>query len=224
MALDQFFARQHDWPSLTFQLIPAADVLLPDQLESFAKTLFETLKEHLQRRVNVHLLLAGGRKPMAMIGMSIAQLLFGPSDRVWYLHSDDSLRQSGRMELLPNDSARLIPVPLPQRGAAQPFYTATFAAATPDDALRALAADRRQALAHFVTQELTPAERAVAQLVATDVMTLKQIAERLHKSPKTVSNQLNSIYSKLEAAFALRPDRSVKREFLRRELAEFFEI
>ena len=47
---------------------------------------------------------------------------------------------------------------------------------------------------------------------------VEQIAQRLSKSAKTVTNQFNSIYSKLESAFGLSPDVGLKREFLRREL------
>jgi len=69
---------------------------------------------------------------------------------------------------------------------------------------------------------LTVAEREVALLVAQNVLTVKEIAIQLHKSPKTVTNQLNTIYSKLESYFGLQPDLGVKREFLRRALVGHF--
>jgi DNA-binding CsgD family transcriptional regulator len=94
----------------------------------------------------------------------------------------------------------------------------SFAEPTPDDALHTLVETQAQRLHHFVHHELTAAEREVAALVAGEVLTVKEIAARLHKSPKTVTNQLNTIYSKLENTFGLSPDVGVKREFLRRVL------
>jgi hypothetical protein len=47
------------------------------------------------------------------------------------------------------------------------------------------------------------------------------MAARLHKSPKTITNQLTTIYSKLESAFGLQTDVGVKREFVRQELGPY---
>lgn len=114
------------------------------------------------------------------------------------------------------------PIPLPQQHSAPPIFRRHFQAETLDTAQTELdlaqAAQRR----HFIDHELTRAERAVAALVAAEVTTVKDLAARLHKRPKTVTNQLNSIYSKLESYFGLQPDVGVKREFLRRELGGWF--
>lgn len=114
------------------------------------------------------------------------------------------------------------PIPLPQQHSAPPIFRRHFQAETLDAAQTELdlaqAAQRR----HFIDHELTRAERAVAALVAAEVTTVKDLAARLHKRPKTVTNQLNSIYSKLESYFGLQPDVGVKREFLRRELDGWF--
>ena len=66
------------------------------------------------------------------------------------------------------------------------------------------------------------AERAVAALFAQEVMTVEEAARRLVKQPKTVTNQLTTIYAKLESYFGLTPDVGTKREFLRRELGIWF--
>lgn len=69
---------------------------------------------------------------------------------------------------------------------------------------------------HFILHELTPAKREVVALVATAALTVKEIADHLHKSPKTIANQAYTIYRKLESGFGLAPDVGVKRECLRR--------
>ena len=221
--LEKVFAKRPEWPRLHTVALPLDDVLTPDDMEIFATALFDEIKRWLSADKQVHLLLAGGRKPMAMMGMSVAQMILGPEDHVWYLYSDDNLRQSGRMIQEAGDHAELIETPLPRVTPAPPRFTRPFQASTPAEARSALVQEQQRRLAHFVEKELTPAEREVAALVAREVLTVNEMAQRLCKAPKTVSNQLNSVYSKLESAFGLLPDKGVKREFLRRELGGYFE-
>ena len=221
-ALSAAFAAHPHWSPLRAAPIPGDDVLTPHEIDAFADVLYQTLKQWIARGAQIHLLLAGGRKPMAMVGITVAQLLLGGEDRVWYLHSGEALRQAGRFVLEPDDDAQLIAIPLPQFSLAPPRFTEIFRAATPDAARQMLAAGQARRVRHFVEHELTPAERVVAALVAQDLLTVAEIAARLSKTPKTVTNQLNSIYSKLESAFGLQPDVGLKREFLRRELGAYF--
>lgn len=218
-SLRRAFAARADWPPLLSAPIAAADVLAPAEIDEFADTLFRTLRRWLARGAAVHLLLAGGRKPMAMVGLSVAQLLLGPEDRVWYLYSDEALRAAGRMELLPGDEARLISIPLAPLSPAPPRISRVFEADTPAAARAVLDAAQAQRVERFLTVELTGAERTVAALAAGEVLTVQEMAGRLGKTSKTVTNQLNSVYSKLESAFGLQPDVGVKREFLRHILA-----
>jgi DNA-binding CsgD family transcriptional regulator len=157
---------------------------------------------------------------MALVGMSVAQLVLGPDDHVWYLHSDEALRRSGRAVPAEGDQVMLVPIPLPRLAVAPPVFQRALQAATRADALAALDVQHGEQLRHFLEHELTPAERELALLIGGDeLLTVEQAARRLHKTPKTVTNQLNSIYGKLESIFGLSPDVGLKREFLRRELA-----
>jgi CRISPR-associated Csx14 family protein len=217
-AIQRIFAEQNDWPPLYTQHIPISDILTPDEFEQFTTVLYTVIRNWLTQGSRIHLLLAGGRKSMTMLGMSVAQLLLGPEDRVWYLHSEESFRQAKQFLLTEQSQVQLIPIPLPQQSVAPPLYRRFFQAATPAAAHQSLLEEQETQVRHFVEVELTVAEREVALLVAQNVLTVKEIAIQLHKSPKTVTNQLNTIYSKLESYFGLQPDLGVKREFLRRAL------
>jgi DNA-binding CsgD family transcriptional regulator len=217
------FDHSVDWPALTLTEIPCNDVLTPHELDTFSTTLFHSLKHWVGLGHQIHLLLAGGRKPMAMIGMSVAQLLLGPQDRVWYLFSDDELRQSGRVTVRSNDDVRLIQIPLPQFTSTPALFSRPFQAETPAAARRELAEADAQRRRYFVEEELTPVERTIAQHLAREILTTDELARRLHKSPKTITNQLNTIYNKLESYFGLQPDKGVKREFLRQLLSAYFD-
>lgn len=218
--LKSTFKAQPDWPPVHNVELAIDDVLTEAALDLFATALFDEIKRWLAMGSAIHLLLAGGRKPMAMIGMSVAQMLLGPADRIWYLFSDDQLRRSGRMTRKVGDKAELIDIPVPQLSPVAPRYTTSFAARTPDEAYSALASAQDQRFIRFFNLELTPAEREVTRLVAQDVLTAGEMALHLHKSPKTINNQLNSVYAKLESAFGILPDRGVKREVLRQMMRE----
>jgi CRISPR-associated protein Csx14 len=217
------FQTHPEWPTLKLTRVASHDVLTPEELDTFSTALFTTLKGWIHRNFQIHLLLAGGRKPMAMLGMSIAQMLLGQEDRVWYLFSNEDLRLSGRTMLTNTDDARLISIPLPMLSSAPSPFGRSFQAETPEQARQELNLAAEERRRFFVEQELTPSERKVAQLIVQEVMTVEDIAERLHKTPKTVTNQLNSIYSKMESVFGLQADVGLKREFLRRELSPYFD-
>ncbi len=217
-ALQRAFAGQAGWPPLLLDELPLDDVLAPAELDVFAERLYTQLRYWATQPARVHLLLAGGRKSMAMVGMSVAQLVLGPDDHVWYLHSSEELRRSGRTVLAAGDEVTLVPIPLPRLAVAPPAFLRALQAPTRAGALATLDAQGGEQLRHFLAHELTPAEREVALLVAGELLTVEQAAQQLHKRAKTVTNQLNSIYSKLESVFGLAPDVGLKREFLRREL------
>lgn len=221
-AVGQSFAAQPDWPTPRFVALDVDDVITPDEVARYGDQLFHLLKTHLGAPATVDLLLAGGRKPMAMVGLSIAQMLFGPEDRVWYLYSDEALRTSGRVTLAAGDHAQLVEIPLAHYTVAPPRLTRTFVADTPAAARGVIDMQRQRQLRRFVEHELTPAEREVAALMVSEIMTVAEAARRLHKQPKTVTNQLSEIYGKMEAYFGLQAGRGVKREFLRRELGDYF--
>lgn len=172
------------------ELLPVAipDVLTPAQLDAFGVTLYRALRDAIAQGARVHLLLAGGRKSMTMVGMTIAQMLLGPEDCVWYLHSCEELRQSGRAWL---DDHSAHPAPANRADPAQ------------------------------LVQIPLPRQSAAAQLAAQELLTVQAVAARLHKSPKTITNQLNAVYSKMESYFGLQPQAGLKREFLRYLLAEY---
>ncbi len=211
--LDAMFARRPDWPDLHRTLIPAADLLLPEELDAFETILFQSLKKWKGAGCNIRLLLAGGRKTSAMVGMAVAQLLLQPWDRVLYLSSDENLRLSRRHVLEPRDKARLHEIPLLQDILRQGHGIA-MQAATPGEARRGIRADHRRKYARFV-ESLTPTERKIAHAVATQTAGTAAMAAQLGLAQATVSNGLTRIYRKLEGQWGIVLHKGIKREMLR---------
>ncbi len=211
--LEAMFARQPDWPDLHRTLIPAADLLLPEELDAFETILFQSLKRWKGTGCDIRLLLAGGRKTSAMMGMAIAQLILQPRDRVLYLSSDENLRLSRRHVLEPQDRARLHEIPLPQDILRQ-GHAIAMQAATPGAARCGIRADHRRKYARFV-ESLTPTEHKIAHAVATQTASTAAMAAQLGLAQATVSNGLTRIYRKLEDQWGIALHQGIKRETLR---------
>ena len=211
--LKAMFERHPGWPDLHRTLVPTRDLLWPEELDTFETILFQSLQHWKRAGCRIRLLLAGGRKTSAMVGMAIAQLILRPWDSVLYLSSDENLRLSRRHVLKPQDTARLHEVPLSQdilcRG-----YDIAMDAATPREARSAIRADYRRNYKGFV-ESLTPTERKIANAVAIKTSSATEMAAQLGLSRATVSNGLTRIYQKLEGQWGIVLNKGIKREKLR---------
>nr|HPZ64968.1 CRISPR-associated protein Csx14 [Bacillota bacterium] len=92
---------------------PVRDFQGEEELRALLRTLYTEIRQARQKRLPIHLCISGGRKVMGVMAMTVAQLLFGPEDRVWYLITEGWKPGAGR-QLHANGSTqtRLIPVPV----------------------------------------------------------------------------------------------------------------
>jgi len=169
---------------------PLADITTATEIDDAFRSLYTLLRQFKQAGCKVHLSIAGGRKTMTLFAMAAAQILFGPEDEVWHVVSSPSLLHSKKLHAAPADEVRLVPVPL--------VHWESF---QPDNGSRAR---------EFLDIVLTPAEREVAVLLAREGLSNAALASQLGKSPKTIANQLYSIYAKMGEFFNLPspPDRA----------------
>lgn len=212
-ALRAVFAGNPHWPSLVEKLIPADDLLEHDDLLGLQAVLFQSLKVWIRRGFRLRLLLAGGRKTSAMMGMATAQLLLRPCDQVLYLSSDEALRLSRRHILSDSDNVQLHTIPLPPT-ISPSESTQVMQAETPAEAYRSLETDRRVRTVEFL-ESLTGGELAVVKAVVSGTNSNQQVAAQLNLSTHTVSNRLTSVYGKLETALGRQLEKGIKREALR---------
>ena len=146
---------------------PIADITSADEANAVLQILYEQVSKWQGDDRRIHVCPAGGRKPMAMYAMLVAQLLFDDHDRLWMLISTEALRQSGLLHGRYGESW-LLPVPV---------HTG-------------LAAQHR-----FVTS-LPTAEREVLELLAREGLSFSEIGERRVTTERTVEAQLQSIRQK----------------------------
>lgn len=184
---------------ITSQGEPVSDITTSHEALAVFRSIFKVLAELKASDHRVHLCAAGGRKAMAMYSMLAAQLLFDENDRLWNLVSKPTLVQERRLHAHPGEAALLrIPVLPWQIGLPQ----------------------KKQ----FIETKLTPAEAEVLKLAAHHGLSDKEIALRRSTTPKTVGDQLSSVYGKLREFSGFREDVNIDRRTILREFNPYFEV
>lgn len=157
------------------------DVVSTQDIEDAFNSLYLLIRQHKRLGNTIHLCIAGGRKTTTVFALSVAYALFDNTDYIWHLVSHPSIIQSKVMHA--SKGVQLIPVP--------------FLNLSVDDT-------QKQHVLTFLSHVLTDVEREIVILMIREGLTNREIAERLHKSIKTVANQLTTIYEKMYRHFALK--------------------
>ncbi len=188
--------------------------------------LYSEIRSLKEKRRVVHFSVAGGRKPMAIYGTVVAQLLFEPEDRLWHLISTGRVFEEKRLKPEPGDDVHLIPIPIVHWSTVKPVLTDVGRIPDPWDALVQQKEIKRRErfgrLQDFVERELTTAEQEVVRILVLEGLDNASIAKRLFKSEKTVANQLYSVYEKMRAYLKYREDVRIDRSLVIAELSPYF--
>ncbi len=183
------------------------DVDTPLATQVAFRFLYNQVRKAKKTGNKVHLLIAGGRKTLAVFGMVTAQLLFDEGDHLWHLYSSGDFLQRKQLHPESGDEVHLIQIPVVQWSTVSPIL---LDFADIEDPLEVL---RRQEQLHldarledtraFVRGSLTPAEERVVVLLVKEGLKDQEIAERLYLSPRTVEQHLRSVYMKAAAHWNL---------------------
>ncbi len=217
LSLEQAFRQPPYHPKVALELVPFCDpsgkpledIHSAQDVQSAFRELYRQARRIKAAGERIHLQIAGGRKPLAIYGMVVAQLLFEDGDRLWYLVSSGDFLSSKRLHPGPGDDATLVEIPvLP----ASPAASILFQSVDSDDPTAALELQKALRLKErldearaFVRGALTPAEGRVVELLVREGLGDLEIGERLALSPRTVEQHLRSAYTKAAAHWDLPP-------------------
>ncbi|MEW5762641.1 MAG: CRISPR-associated ring nuclease [Bacillota bacterium] len=203
---------------------PVRDFVTEDDLRGLLGTLYREVCRTRRAGSVVHLCLSGGRKVMGIMAMVVAQLLFGPEDRAWYLITE-GWRPGGDRNLHPplDGRVRLVPVPVLRWHQASTLMRTVAELNDPAEVVawyeRLTRDEQFRRKGEFIRHWLTPAEREVVRLACRGLDNAA-IAKSLFKREQTVANQLRGVYEKLREL--LGQETGVDRNVLIAEFAPYF--
>ncbi|BAF60112.1 hypothetical protein PTH_1931 [Pelotomaculum thermopropionicum SI] len=203
------------------------DFCTDEELQSLLRVLYTEVRHLRQAGRVVHLCVSGGRKVMGIMGMVVAQLLFGPDDYVWHLITEGWQPGAGRqLHLPPDKGVWLVPVPVLRWNEAGMLMQAVAELKDPAEVMawqeKLSRASRVKRQREFIERWLTRAEREVVRL-ACQGMDNAAIAGALYKREQTVANQLRGVYEKFREWLGY-PEGNVDRHRLIAEFAPYFTL
>ncbi|MCX8061643.1 MAG: CRISPR-associated ring nuclease [Anaerolineales bacterium] len=204
----QQVAQGESYPALRFTFHPITgpngqpyeDVESEPASRAAFTLLYRLVRQAKLSREKVHLCIAGGRKVTSIFGMAVAQLLFDEEDCLWHLYSSGEFLESKRLHPQPGDEVHLLRIPVALWSSVSPIL---LDIAKVDDPYQAYERQRSSKLheeyqraKRFVEGELTHSERQAVALLVQEMLSDEEIARRLHKSKRTIEQQLRTAYRK----------------------------
>lgn len=161
--------------------------------EQYHHAVLRHLHDYKQRGCHVHLLVSGGRKGMSIYATLAASVVFHPPhDKVWTVISSVPLSdQHGQFHIPAGklDAVQMIDMPI---------VTARLAPGIDPQIYLNTPISHRERFLNKLTRE----ERMLALTLAANAYADNpRLAELLHKSTRTVENQLRAIYEKMTVYF-----------------------
>ncbi len=174
---------------------PLLDIANQAAATAYYHAIYAELLAFKQERATVHLMVAGGRKAMSIYAVLAAGLIFDPHDRVWTVlsskallerpgtyHVPPHLAEQAQVVQLPVPPARLLHGSVPRQLLEHP------------EAMLAQRCDRRAAFLNRLSLQ----EHALAEtLMQHPYDSTQRLADRMHKSRRTLDAQFQSIYNKM---------------------------
>lgn len=170
---------------------PLSELTTREAAEDYFRHLYDTLRE-LKQKHTVHLLVSSGRKAMSIYATLAANVLFGHADRVWVVLSPDHVIVPGKFHIKPRERRHVQLVDLP-------LVAARFAPGMAPENVEDFLTMRRDARMLFMVKLSDEERNVVETLMKYPYSTNGQLAVALGKSPRTIDNQLSSVYGKLVA-------------------------
>lgn len=185
------------------------------------RTMHELIRNAKEAGAQVHLLLSGGRRMMALLAVSAAMLQLEPGDHVWHIYTPDEVQARARGGALlhaPNAGITLMEAPIAPLGSYFPAIRA-LASLTPEDVLQTQTRwldDAGKGRCQEVWRRLTARQKEVLRAFAQG-MTREDVAERLALSVRTVDSHKSHILDECRVAWGLEEDARLDYHFLYRK-------
>jgi len=193
---------------------PLVDITDERTAEAVRAHIAEILRLEKAQGRPLHVVLAGGRRILALMLFLTAIVHLDYSDHLWHLYTPrpflEIARDGGRMHARPEDGVRLIEVPFPHWGADFPGFRQLSSL----QLQQTMPAHHDLERCRRAWQRLTPAQRRVLYWIARGERP-QEVAERLGITLKTVTSHLDAIKSVCRELWEVDLNRSLSYHNLR---------
>ena len=203
------------------------DVRTTADADAAWRTIHQLIGTLKASNVRLHLLLAGGRRLLALMAVSAALLHLEHGDKVWHLYTPDAVlemvRRGSLLHVGPSAGVQLIEVPLAPLGAYFPGIRPLLGASPS----QLLAAQMRwldsaeQARCRKVVERLTPRQLDTLRAFVAG-LSPREVAERLVVTIRTVDAHKTVILAECRNAWGLPDDTWLTYHFLRDQFGQYF--
>ncbi len=203
-----------------------ADIRDESDADATWQTVYQLLASLKAQERPLHLCIAGGRRMMALLTLSVAMLLAGHQDRVWHMYTPSDFLErvcdGAIMHAGPEDGVRLIQVPVVPWGTY--FPALRDLARPPAETVAAQTArldDAEWARCRAVLKELTDRQTETLRLLAAGHGP-QAAAEFMNITLATINTHKTAILAQCRNAWNLPEDTHLSYHFLREKFGPFF--
>ncbi|NOX61975.1 MAG: histidine kinase [Chloroflexi bacterium] len=204
---------------------PLPDIRGEEDVNAVWRAIYQVIRQLKDDGAQIHLLLTGGRRMMALLGVSAAMLQLEPGDQIWHLYTPDALLKKARDGAIliapPNSGVRLLRTPIAPLGAY--FPAIQVLTRTPDEVLARSTRwldEQQQALCEKVWAALSPRERDVLRVFA-EGKNRREAAAALHLSIKTIDAHKSKILGECRVAWDVDEGKRIDYHFLREKFQDY---
>jgi CRISPR-associated protein Csx14 len=208
---------------LELDSMPLDDISDSTSAKGARETIYHFIQELKRQPRHIHLSVTGGRRLMALLAISAAQLKFDPFDHIWHIYTPEKLaeqvKDGGLMHVPFDAGVKLIEVPFIPLGA----YFA---------GIEHIAESSQSVQHHMDLQERKRCERveqALAHRRPLDIlrafaqgMNPQEVADKFSISLSTVSTHTTRIFEECRIAWDLPEHYSLNYHFLREHFGRYF--
>ncbi|MGB8346369.1 MAG: CRISPR-associated ring nuclease [Ktedonobacteraceae bacterium] len=213
--------------TLELDHIPLEDIVDITGAKGTRETIYQYIQALKQEPRHIHLSVTGGRRLMALLAISAAQLEFDPFDHIWHIYTPDDLKEQVRdgkqMHVAPDAGVNLIEMPfIPLGDYAANLRPVANTAQAVQNAKQAQMAAEERARCQQVDRALTKRQRDVLRAFAAG-MSPDDVAKRLNITPSTVSTHTTKIFEECRNVWTRPPNTSLSYHFLYERFGKYFD-
>ncbi len=186
------------------------------------RAIYELIRGLKEEGVQLHLLLTGGRRMMALLAVSAAMLQLEPGDRIWHIYTPEPLQEQARFGAMlhaPDEAGVvLLEAPIAPLGSYFPALRA-LTTLSPEDVLASQTRwldDAERAKCREVWKRLTERQREVLRAFAQG-MDREEVAQALGISVRTVDSHKSVILDECHNAWSLPAGERLTYHFIQRK-------